>query len=66
MEITVNSLGTGRDRLCDYMEIPEHHPERGQFGFGILLRSRNQQLPAGRYRNQNDSYRQKHKEQNHK
>ena len=53
-------LGAGGNRFSHNLEIPEHHTQRRQFGQRVLQRCRDKQLPAGRYRNQDDPYREEH------
>src|SRR5688500_2445372 len=55
-------LDSGRTRLGDYLEISELYFARRRFVGRILLSSVDQQLPASRYRHQDDSYRQEHQE----
>ncbi len=53
-------VDAGRDRLGDHLEIPELHSRRRPFGRRILFGRDHQQPPAGRYRDQDDPYRQGH------
>ena len=53
-------LDAGRDRLRHHLEISELHPSGRQLGRRVLLGRAHEQLPAGRYRHQDDPYRQEH------
>ena len=53
-------VDAGRDRLGDHLEVPERHPARRQLGGRVLLGRAHQQLPAGRYRHEDDPPRQEH------
>ena len=51
-------VDAGRDRLRDHLEISQLCAEWRRFGRRILLGRGDQQLPAGRYRHQDDPQRQ--------
>ena len=53
-------LDPGRDRLRHHLEVSELHPRGRQLGRRVLLRGHHQQPAAGRYRHQDDPYRQEH------
>ena len=56
-----NLMDASRNWFRHHVEISELHFAGRQFGRRVLFRCGNQQLPAGRYRNKNDSHRQEHK-----
>ena len=56
-------LDPGGSGLGDHLEIPELHPARRQLHRRVLLGGRDQQLPAGRHRHQDDPHRPQHQQQ---
>ena len=58
-------VDAGGNRFGSHLEIPVLRIAGGQFGRRVLFGGADQQPPAGRYRHQNDPYRQKHHFQNH-
>ena len=53
-------VDAGRDRLGGDVEVPELHPAGRRLGRRVLLGGRDQQLPAGRHRHQDDPPREEH------
>ena len=53
-------VDAGGNRLGHHLEISELHPARRQFGRRVLFHRHHQQLPAGRYRHQDDPSGQEH------
>src|SRR6266550_1578583 len=57
-------LDPGGDRVGHHLEVSERHLAGRRLGRGIPLGGADQQLPAGRYRHEDDPHRQEH-EQHH-
>ena len=53
-------LDAGRDGLCHHLEVSELHPAGRQLGRRVLFRRRDEQLPAGGHRHQDDPHRKEH------
>ncbi len=53
-------VDAGRDRIRDHVEIPERHTARRRQRRRVPLGCAHQQLPAGRYRHEDDSPRPQH------
>ncbi len=53
-------LDAGRDRLGDHLEVSELHPAGRRQRRRVLFRGGDEQPAAGRYRHQDDPYRQEH------
>ena len=53
-------LDAGGNRLGHHLEIPELRPARRELDRRVLLGGDRQQLPAGRYRHQDDPHRRQH------
>ena len=53
-------LDAGGDRLRHHLEVPRLPADGRQLGGRVLLRGADQQLPAGRYRDQDDPHREEH------
>src|SRR5207253_5394513 len=53
-------LDTGGNRFRHHLEVSQLHPAGRELGGRVLLGCANQQLSAGRYRHQDDSYWEEH------